>query len=468
MKRGQRLGFLIHLSFVAFGCMLCCFSHGEADDSAKHTQLADLRARKTGSDWHGFLGPTGDGKSPEKGLHLPWHKSGPPVIWHKPIGTGYAAPSVAKGRLFNFDRHWNNARLTCMRSETGEELWRFEYPTDYEDMYGYNNGPRACPVVDEDRVYVFGAEGMLHCVGVVNGELIWKVNTTKEFNVVKNFFGVASAPIVEHNLLIAQIGGSPPGSPEDLYAAQGRLSGNGSGLVAFDKFTGEVRYRIADELASYASPIVATINGRRWCFMFARGGLFGFEPRTGNVDFHYPWRSKKLESVNAANPVVESDLVFISEAYGRGSSLLKVRPSGYQVVWKDEPRSRSKSMMLHWNTAIHHGGYLYGCSGRHAQGSDLRCVKLETGEVMWSERIDERTSLLYVDGYFVGLGEYGTLMLIRVNPKKPDVVSRVRITDEQGQELIGYPAWAAPVLSNGFLYIRGKDRLVCLDLGLKK
>ena len=32
------------------------------------------------------------------------------------------------------------------------------------------------------------------------------------------------------------------------------------------------------------------------------------------------------------------NLVFISEAYGRGSSLLKVRPSGYQVVWKDAPR----------------------------------------------------------------------------------------------------------------------------------
>ena len=453
---------------LTFGCMLCWFSCGEVHGLAKNIQLTDLRTRKTGSDWQSFLGPTGDGKSPEKGLHLPCPKSGPPVVWHKQIGTGYAAPTVSQGRLFTFDRHGNNARLTCMRSETGEELWRFEYSTDYEDMYGYNNGPRACPVVDGDRVYVFGAEGMLHCVSALDGEMIWKVNTGKKFNVVKNFFGVASAPIVERNLLIVQIGGSPPGSPKDVYAAQGQLSGNGSGVVAFDKLTGEVRYKITDELASYASPTLATINGRRWCFMFARGGLFGFEPSTGKVDFHYPWRSKKLESVNASNPVVVGDLVFISEAYGRGSSLLKVRPSGYQVVWKDAPRRRNKSMMLHWNTAIHHDGYLYGCSGRHAQGSDLRCVKLESGKAMWSERIDERTSFLYVDGYFVGLGEYGTLTLIRATSEESDVVSRVQIADEQGQELIRYPAWAAPVLSNGFLYIRGKDRLVCLDLGLPR
>ena len=452
---------------LAFICMFCREIYGELHAAAEN-RLTDLRTRKTGGDWQGFLGPTGNGKSPEKGLHLPWAEPGPPVVWHKHIGAGYAAPSVSQGRLFTFCRHGNIARLTCMRSETGEELWRFEYRTDYEDMFGYNNGPRACPVVDGDRVYIFGAEGMLHCVNTLDGKPIWKVNTAERFNVVTNFFGVASAPVVEGNLLIAQVGGSPPGSPKDVYAARGQLSGNGSGVVAFNKFTGEVTYQITDELASYASPSLATIDGRRWCFMFARGGLFGFEPNTGKVDFHYPWRAPKLESVNASNPVVVRDLVFISETYGRGSSLLKALPGGYRVVWKDAPRRRDKSMMLHWNTAIHHDGYLYGCSGRHAQGSDLRCVKLESGEVMWSERIDERTSLLYVDGYFIGLGEYGTLTLLRATSKKADIVSRLKIVDERGRELIKHPAWAAPVLSNGFLYIRGKDRLVCLDLGLPK
>jgi len=41
--------------------------------------------------------------------------------------------------------------------------------------------------------------------------------------------------------------------------------------------------------------------------------LIGFEPSTGKVDFHYPWRAKKLESVNASVPVVVGDEVFISE-----------------------------------------------------------------------------------------------------------------------------------------------------------
>ena len=86
------------------------------------------------------------------------------------------------------------------------------------------------------------------------------------------------------------------------------LKGNGSGVVAFEKTTGKIRYRFSDELASYASPIVTNINGRRTGLVFARGGLIAFDLATGKQDFHFPWRSKELESVNASNPVVVGDM----------------------------------------------------------------------------------------------------------------------------------------------------------------
>ena len=414
--------------------------------------------------WPDFLGTARNGKSEEKIDITLWGKTGPPVVWHKKIGTSYGAPTVANGRLFIFARHGNKARLTCLESTTGTELWRFEYPTEYEDMYGYNNGPRCCPVIDGDRVYIFGAAGMLHCVSVSDGKRLWKVNTTAEFHVVQNFFGIASAPAVEGELLIVQIGGSPPGSPKDIWGANGRPKPNGSGIVAFNKYTGEVVYQIADELASYASPIFATINGRRWGFAFLRGGLVGFEPATGEIDFHYPWRHPKIESVNASTPVVADDLVFISESYGIGSSVVKVRPGGYQVVWKDRAMRRNKAMELHWTTAIHHEGYLYACSGRHSNGAELRCVELRTGKVQWSQRVNERGSLLWVNNYFIYIGEYGRLMLLRCTPKKLEMISEAVPIDENGSQLVKHPAWAAPVLADGYLYIRGKDRLVCFAL----
>lgn len=416
------------------------------------------------ADWPDFLGPERNGKSQEKIDIVPWKKTGPPIIWHKELGTGYGSPTIADGKLFIFARYGDKARLTCLESGTGGELWRFEYPTDYEDMYGYNNGPRCCPVVDGERVYIFGAGGMLHCVNTQNGKPLWQVDTAEKFNVVQNFFGVASAPAVEGELLIVQVGGSPPGTPKNIWAANGAPAPNGSGIVAFNKYTGEVIYQIADDLASYASPIFATINGRRWGFAFLRGGLVGFEPATGTIDFHYPWRHPRIESVNASSPVVVDDLVFISESYGIGSTVLRVEPGGYEVVWKDQARNRNKAMALHWNTAIHHEGYLYGCSGQYAKGADLRCVELKTGKVIWRQRTDERASLLWVNDYFIYLGEFGRMMLLKCTPEKPGPISVSVPQDKNGKPLIAYPAWAAPVLVEGRLYVRGKNRLLCFAL----
>ena len=135
------------------------------------------------------------------------------------------------------------------------------------------------------------------------------------------------------------------------------------------------------------------------------------DPATGKVDFHYPWRARILESVNASLPVVVGDHVFISETYGPGSSLLKVKPGGYEVLWTDADKGRQKSMQCHWSTPIYHEGYLYGSSGRHDNNAELRCVELETGKVMWSRPGLTRTSLLMVDGYFICLAEEGHLAL---------------------------------------------------------
>ena len=382
-------------------------------------------------------------------------------------------PTISHGRLFQFERIGDDAALTCLESETGRFLWKFTYPTDYEDMLGYDNGPRTSPVVDGDRVYIFGAEGMLHCVQAADGKPVWQVDTKTAFGVVQNFFGVGSTPVVEKDLLIAQIGGSPPGDQHLAPMQLDRVTGNGSGIVAFDKLTGRVRYKITDALASYAGPVLATIGDRRWCFVFARGGLVGFDPTTGKVDFQFPWRATILESVNAANPVVIGDQVFISETYGPGSALLKILPGKCEVVWSDVVRRRDKAMQLHWNTPIHVDGYLYGSSGRHESNAQLRCIEVATGKVMWSEPDLRRASLLYVDGHFVCLSEDGVLRLVRANPKKYEPVSEcVLVNRDERPSSLGFgasrllkpPAWAAPILSHGLLYVRGRDRLVCLNL----
>ncbi|MEX2113514.1 MAG: PQQ-binding-like beta-propeller repeat protein [Pirellulales bacterium] len=428
-----------------------------------------------GSDWPGFLGPTADSKTSERGILTRWPKEGPPLVWQLELGSGYCMPAIADGRLYQFDRVEGSARLRALDPRTAKLLWTFAYPSEFQDLYGYDNGPRSSPVVSDGRVYIFGAEGMLHCLDAATGKLFWKIDTAAEFGVIQNFFGVGSTPVVEGDLLIVQIGGSPPESKRIPPGRLNLVEGNGSGIVAFDKITGAVRYKITDELASYATPKLATIAGRRWCFVLARGGLVGFEPATGKVEFQFPWRAGVLESVNASDPVVKNDLVFIAETYGPGSALLRVRPGNADVVWSDAEKRRDKSMQTHWNTAIEIDGYLYASSGRHTENAELRCVELATGNVMWSEPGLTRASLLYVDGHFVCLSEDGALRLLKANAQKYEPVAEVILRGAAGAagndafdfgppRLLKYPAWAAPILSHGLLYVRGADRLVCLEL----
>ena len=449
-----------------------------AADPDKESLPTDLGTRKAGVDWPTFLGPTGDGKSPEKGILTKWRNLSPEMpglkrVWSKPLGVGYAPPTVSRGRLFLFDRFGDKARLYALNAETGEPLWKYEYATDYEDLYGYNNGPRCTPIVDGNRVYAHGAEGLLTCVSADKGEKIWQVNTFKDFGVVQNFFGVGSTPVIEGDLLLVMVGGSPPESQRVAPGQLDRVDGNGSGIVAFDKRTGKVRYKITDELASYSSMKTAAIGGRRWGFAFCRGGLVGFEPASGKVDFHYPWRDESLESVNASVPVVHDNQVFISETYGVGSSLLEVAPGTHKVLWKDDENKRAKAMKAHWNTPIYHDGYLYGCSGRNIPDADLRCIEWKTGKVQWRVPDLTRTSLTYIDGHFLCLAEDGVLRLLKADPGVYLEVASLALIPKlprrggegsTAAEVDRDPFWAAPVVSHGLMYVRGGGKLFCYEL----
>jgi outer membrane protein assembly factor BamB len=407
------------------------------------------------SDWPTFLGPTQDGVSSEKGIK-PWPKEGLRKVWECPLGVGFAPPVIADGRLFHFDRFGDSCRLSCREAPSGKFLWKYEYPTDYEDRYGYDPGPRACPMVDGDRVYVYGPEGFLACLRVTDGQEIWKRDTSAKYHVHQNFFGVGSVPVIHGDLLLVAVGGSPPGPrPFDFRDARP----NGTAIVGFDRKTGEQRFAAGNDLSSYASPVIRTINGQPTGLYFARGGLLGFDPKTGATRFHHRWRAKVEESVNAANPVVIGEKVFLTECYGPGSALLDLKSGKPVEVWTDAEKDQiDKSLMCHWNTPIHHAGFVYGCSGRHDNEADLRCVELATGDVKWQKRRTFRCTLLMVDGHFVCLSEYGDLSLIRVNAEKYDEVSKYRV------EELDYPCWAPPVLSNGLLYIRGKGKLLALEL----
>ena len=445
---------LSSLIFVAFAWPASAFAQ---DDSAKPVD----------SSWPTFLGPNQNGKSPLKNIRTDWSGGKLELLWQHETGQGYGIGSEANGKFYQFGLYDDTTRLSCLDCDSGKTVWKFDYQSDYKDLYGYDSGPRSSPVIDGNHVYIYGVEGMLHCLDAGTGAVVWKKNLNKQFGVIQNFFGIASTPTVYENLIIVMVGGSPEESQKVAPGKLNKVKPNGSGIVAFDKLTGEVRYQAVNDLASYSSLHVADINGKPTLLAWMRASLYGLEPETGKEKFSFYWRAKKLESVNASMPIaIEDDHVFLTECYERGSVLLKVSPDSKEpeVVWSDQDKRRNATLRSHWNTPIVVGDYAYGCSGQHTSSADLRCFNWKTGEVKWKYDRLSRASITWVDGHFVVMGEQGELLLIKANPEKIEIVTRYEPGNGDNQIRFKYPCWAAPVIADGKLFVRGKDKLACFKL----
>lgn len=430
-----------------------------------------------GEDWPRFLGPRANGTSLETGLLEKWPANGPPLVWAKRIGTGYSAPSVRGNQLVLHHRLGGEEIVESFDASTGQSRWRYGYPSQYIDPYGYNNGPRCTPLLTEDRCYTFGAEGKLLCLDLKSGKLIWQRDTGADWTVPAAFFGVGSTPILEGGLLIVMVGGQPTSGMVAFDAKTGKTVWESVGKknwtgVPLTAWPGERKlvWNEFEKQASYATPVAATMHGRRKVFCLTRQGLVSLDPKTGDVDFSLWFRSRLNDSVNAANPVVVEDLVFISGAYYRvGSVLLRIKPDGkgFEEVWRDTV------LEIHWTTPVYHDGYLYAFSGRNEPDARFRCVELKTGKLAWDR--DEswvphssptpdvygRGSAIMAEGKLIVLGEGGKLGLFKVNPRQPEEISRFQVPQ------LRYPCWATPILSRKQLYLRSEDHLVCLDLARK-
>ena len=456
------------LAFIAAASVVC----GQTPNSSGASSDVgppSLWTRGAGEDWPQFLGPRGDGTSQETGLRWDWPKEGLPIVWWRALGTSYGIGVVEGGRYFQFCRYGNAERLTCLVAETGKELWRAEQPVSYQDLYGYNDGPRSSPVVHGSSVYTFGVAGRLTCYDVRDGRVLWTRSLHEDYGVVQNFFGAGSSPIIVDDLLLVMVGGSPAESQRIPPGRLDRVTANDTAIVAFDPRTGQERWHCGADLASYSTPKRFDWDGRTYLAAFCRDGLQVIDIQDGTVRAEFPWRAALLESVNAAVPVVQANEIFLSECYEVGAVLLRLTHSAQpQVVWQDPPqRRREQALRAHWATPILIDGYLYGASGRNEADSDFRCIRWSDGAVQWVDPRRTRASALAVDGHLVVLNERGLLEVIRANPQRMERVAQWDLgeaTDTQGNPWLTHPCWAAPILSHGLLWIRGEDRLLCLDL----
>ena len=388
----------------------------------------------SGQDWPQFRGPNRDGVVPGRESLPDFPPSGPQMVWDRAVGSGFSAPAVAGERLLLFHRQGDSEVVEALRAVDGKSLWKFVYETTYKDDFGFENGPRATPVIADGRVFTFGAAGVLHCLDLKTGEKLWSVGTHAKFGVRKGFFGAASTPLVLDGRVIANIGGP-----------------DGAGIVAFDASSGKTVWAATDHEASYSSPVAARIDGSLLAIFFTREGLLALDPETGGIVYQRRWRSRSHASVNAAAPIVLGDIVFLSASYGTGAIALRLRSGETEVLWSGEDVIDN-----HYSSCVRSGSTLFGFHGRQEYGQSFRAADLVSGDVLWSSERMPAGSVIRVGDRLLLLLESGELLLAAASRERFDVLSRAQI--------LGRETRAFPAVANGLLFARDKDTLVCLRL----
>jgi outer membrane protein assembly factor BamB len=388
------------------------------------------------SDWPQYLGPDRSGVYKGPALADTWPASGPPVRWRKSVGAGFSGPVVVggpDGRVILFHRLSGREVVESLDARTGAAQWTFAYPTAYRDDFGFDEGPRAVPVVASGVVYTFGAEGQLHALALETGRKLWSEDTGARFSVAKGFFGAAGSPLVENGRVIANIGG------------------RGAGIVAFDAQTGQVLWTATDDEASYSSPVGATIGGRRIALFLTRARLIALDQATGRVEFQRPWRARQAASVNVASPIVVGDRIFVSAEYGPGAGVLRVDGSTLAEVWTSDD-----VLSNHYATSVYRDGVLFGFHGRQEFGQSFRAVEFDTGKVRWTADRFLAGSVTLAGDRLVILRENGELVIAPATPDSFKPLLRAAILPATVR--------AFPALADGFLYARNETTLVAVDL----
>ncbi len=385
-----------------------------------------------GDDWPEILGPNRAGRSAEM-LPDSFPAAGPKLAWTATIGQGYAGPAVVGEQVILFHRQNELERVESFHAATGKQLWKTDYPATYRGGIDRDHGPRCVPTLlkSENKIVVYGAAGVLHCLTLDRGEKLWSRKLAIDFDAPDGYFGAGSTPVVVNGMVVVNVGGSK------------------GGIVGLALESGETKWATTKESASYSSPIALDRDGISGALLITRMHLMFVDAENGAAKTLLPF-GRSGPTVNAAIPLVLGKRVFATSSYDVGAILAEL--SDGTAIWENDTALSSQ-----YSTPVVSGNHLYGIHGREdIPPAHLRCLDPATGKVAWSRDDFGVAHLIAAKNHLLLLTVDGELVLVAASPDKYRELGRAQIAKGTTR--------AIPALANGRFYCRSGEKLLCLEL----
>ena len=387
-------------------------------------------AEKTEAEWPGFRGRDRNSVIAGVRIETDWSVSPPVELWRRAVGPGWSSFAVRGDLLYTQEQRGDDEIVSCYNVTDGEPVWRHRDAVRFWEANG-GAGPRATPTVSGNRVYTFGATGILNALDAGDGTVVWSRNVVSDTGAKLPFWGFASSPLVVGDLVIVNTGA----------------------LVAYDLASGDPRWFGPAGGGSYSSPHLVTIDGVAQILLLNGAGATSVAPADGTLLWEHPW-----PGIGVVQPALTADgdvlISMISSAAAPiGTRRIAVAhgPGG----WTIEERWTSVRLKPYFSDFVVHEGHAFGFDGRI-----LASIDLEDGTRKWKGG-------RYGSGQLVLLPDQDLLLVV----SEQGELALVGATPGQFTELARVPAlegktWNHPVLVDDVLLVRNGQEMAAFRLSI--
>ncbi len=257
--------------------------------------------------------------------------------------------------------------------------------------------------------------------------LLWSRNPAEELKVEVPGWGFSSSPLVVNDLVLVAIGGT---------------------LVAYDRASGEQRWRGPDGGKGFSSPHLFTIDGLTQVVMLNGNGVTSFEPVSGKVIWEYASSEERIVQPS----VTPDDHLLISTRQGTAIQCLVLEHNAN--TWTITEQWTSNRMKPNFNDYVIHKGYAFGFDG-----ISLACIDLKDGSRMWkSGHYGGQVILLADQDLLLLLSETGEVALVSAIPDHFTEIARIQAIEGK--------TWNHPVMAGNILLVRNTREMAAYRLSI--
>lgn len=390
-----------------------------------------------GSDWPQFRGPVRDNVSRETDLLKSWPEGGPKRLWlATSLGSGYSSPAVVQDKIYIAGVREGAEWLFCLNAKDGREIWATRIGELYTNEFG--DGPRGTPTVSGGFVVALGGKGDVLCADAATGQERWRAQLTDMGGIIPGW-GYSESPLVDGGRVLVTPGGAK------------------GAVVALDAQTGKLLWQCKEfvDEAQYTSLMTLEKDGVRQIISGNRERMAGLAADDGRLLWQEKFRSGVVVS---QSPIVSGDQIYMVAAGGTGCKAVKLTaPDTAEVVYANKVMKNLPGGVTLFD------GHVYG----YSDSIGWVCQNWETGDEVWSSKALDKGTLTIADGKMICVTEdKGILALAEASPKNWREISRFTLAPQSERRALKGKVWTPPVISNGRLYLRDQEVLLCFNIAV--